>query len=110
MPIFHQFFLSIIADKISCSFTNLLAIKSSYHQLYTVQNIINYKLVWIMTPLLFILLVWLFLSLSKIKNKLDNQVLGSKNNEYFRNKEYQTYLLFFGILPPLTELSYEIFI
>jgi len=109
MPIFHQFFLSIIADKISCSFTNLLAIKSSYHQLYTVQNIINYKLVWIMTPLLFILLVWLFLSLSKIKNKLDNQVLGSKNNEYFRNKEYQTYLLFFGILTPITELSYEIF-
>lgn len=109
MPILHTFFLSLIVNKISCTSIYLFAIKSSYHQLFTVQNIINYDLLWVILPLFFILFVWLFLSFFKIKYKLSNDFLGSKRSDYFRNKEYQTYLLFFAILTPITEFSYEIF-
>ena len=109
MPLYLQFFLSLIVNKIGSTSIYLLAIKASYHQLFTVQNIFNYDLIWIIVPLLLILLVWLFFSFSKIKHKLQNHLLGSHNSEYFRNKEYQTYLLFFGILTPITEFTYEIF-
>lgn len=105
MPLFYKFSLSIIAD----TGIYLSGGNAGNIHLFTIKNMVNYNLVWVIVPLLFILLFWLFLSFSKIKYKLNNQVLGSKNNEYFRNKEYQTYLLFFGILTPITEFTYEIF-
>jgi PAS domain S-box-containing protein len=108
MPLFYHFPLSIIADKIISSGIYVFALKAKKSQLITIQDIIDYNLMWIMIPLLFALIFWLFLSFSKIKHKLKNQLLGLKNNEYFRNKEYQTYLLFFGILTPIIEFAYEL--
>ena len=64
---------------------------------------------WILLVILVLCYGLLLFNFFKIKAKLTNKFIRVNNEEYIRNKEYQTYLLFLGILNPITEINLEFF-
>jgi len=64
---------------------------------------------WVLLPILIICYSMLVFNFFKIKSRLTNKFIETNNEEYIRKKEYQTYLLFLGIVNPITEINLELF-
>ena len=109
MVLFYNFFFSAIAKLLPHNGIAILATATKNTIIIKLQSLIDYNLIWVITPMLLIFVFLFFFNFSKIRLKLNSNQISLKNNKYFRNKEYQTYLLFFGILTPITEITYELF-
>jgi PAS domain S-box-containing protein len=60
-------------------------------------------------PILLVLFFLLIYNFSKIREKLYSKYIEKNYKENLRNKEYQIYLLFLGIILPILEINLEIF-
>lgn len=83
-------------------------------QIIFYQNIINdtlidHNIIWIIIPMLLFFIFLFFFHFYQIKKKLVVPFADVSANDYYKNKEYQTYILFFGILTPVIEFNYELF-
>ncbi|MEZ7515890.1 PAS domain S-box protein [Flavobacterium frigidarium] len=83
-------------------------------QIFFYQNIINdtlidHNIIWIIIPMLLFFIFLFFFHFYQIKKKLVVPFADVIANDYYKNKEYQTYILFFGILTPFIEFNYELF-
>lgn len=67
------------------------------------------NLKWLLILILIICYALLVFNFFKIKSRLSNKFIETNNEEYIRKKECQTYLLFLGILSPITEINLELF-
>ncbi|WP_369753621.1 PAS domain S-box protein [Flavobacterium sp. WC2409] len=106
MILFLNFLFSTIVNIISSIEINLFAMEiiPPYHYINNTPN-----LKWVLLPILIICYCMLFFNFFKIKSRLTNTFIKVNNEEYIRNKEYQTYLLFFGIISPITEINLYFF-
>lgn len=84
-----------------------LKMRLSFITYSAVKDDINLK--WVLIPILIICYGLLIFNFFKIKSTLTNKFIEVNNEEYIRKKEYQTYLLFLGIINPITEINFEIF-
>ena len=64
---------------------------------------------WTIIPILIVLFSLLIYSFSKVKKILYSKHIRKNYKENLRNKEYQIYLLFLGIILPILEINLEIF-
>lgn len=70
---------------------------------------IDQNIIWIIVPMLLFFIFLFFFHFYQIKKKLVVPFADVSANDYYKNKEYQTYILFFGILTPVIEFNYELF-
>lgn len=106
MVFYYSLFYTIISDYSSfCWLSSPKAILSS--AVFTEIIISNETTILWGGLLLFIAL--LFFTLKNTKNKLKSTLIEKNNEEYLRNKEYQLYLLFLGVVNIIAEINYEIF-
>lgn len=82
---------------------------TSFYQKLINDSIIDQNIIWIIIPMSLFLIFLFFFHFYKIKKKLVIPFADVSANEYYKNKEYQTYILFFGILTPVIEINYELF-
>ena len=71
-----------------------------------INNHLNY---WIIIPIIILMIFLLTYNFSKIKTLLYSKSIEKNYKENLRNKEYQIYLLFLGIILPILEINLEIF-
>lgn len=64
---------------------------------------------WTIIPILIVLFSLLIYSFSKVKKILYSKHIRKNYKENLRNKEYELYLLFLGIILPILEINLEIF-
>ncbi|MBC5836811.1 PAS domain S-box protein [Flavobacterium muglaense] len=106
MILYHNLLYTVTGSKTSPLAPILLDIKVKSIMLF-VQNILELDavLIGISVVCFALLLIYFF----KIKSRLTNKNIEINDSEFIRNKEYQTYLLFFGILQPITEINLHYF-
>lgn len=101
---------SILLTKLSsiffCGLPILTIMNTSYLIKTLTYNILHFNVI---IPILLVLIFLLVLSFSKIKKKLYSKFVTKNYKENLRNKEYQIYLLFLGIILPILEINLEIF-
>ena len=79
-----------------------LTVLNSEFILFWVFNLFAFNtLLWIPIP---ILLIFITYEVYKIKTALKSRLLKSETEIVLKNKEYQLYLLFLGIILPLIEI------
>jgi PAS domain S-box-containing protein len=102
MTFFHIDYFSILLNKISfdCLVTSLLL---RFPPLIEYQ-IINNNFLFLIPILIFSIFLFIY-NFFKIKNLLLNKFGKQNSNDFFLKKEYQTYLLFLGIISPITEIN-----
>ena len=84
-----------------------LTVLNSEFILFWVFNLFAFNtLLWIPIP---ILLIFITYEVYKIKATLKSRLLKNKGEILLKNKEYQLYLLFLGIILPLIEILFEIY-
>ena len=84
-----------------------LTVLNSEFLLFRVFNLfVLSNLSWIIIP---ILLIFLTYKVYKIKSTLKSKLLKNETETVLKNKEYQLYLLFLGIILPSIEIIFEIF-
>ena len=84
-----------------------LTVLNSEFILFWVFNLFAFNtLLWIPIP---ILLIFITYEVYKIKTALKSRLLKSETEIVLKNKEYQLYLLFLGIILPLIEIVFEIY-
>lgn len=84
-----------------------LTVLNSEFILFRVFNLFAFNtLLWIPIPILLISLTY---EVYKIKATLKSRLLKNKGEILLKNKEYQLYLLFLGIILPLIEILFEIY-
>lgn len=107
MILFQKILFSTIVNIINSTEINLFAFKvlAPFH---FIQNSTTFK--WILISILVVCYSLLIINFFKIKSSLTNKFIEATNEEYIRNKEYQMYLLFLGILNTITEINLEFFL
>lgn len=87
-----------------CSLMTILNSKFILFWAYNFFPLSNLLLITI--PILFVFLIY---EVYKIKSTLKSKLLENGTETVFKNKEYQLYLLFLGIILPSIEIIFEIF-
>jgi PAS domain S-box-containing protein len=83
---------------------------SYYSPLLLTNKLIDNNLkFWVIIPVFFIFVFLLVYNFLKIKSILNNTFIEKNYQKDSKNKEYQIYLLFLGIILPIIEISFEIF-
>ncbi|MBE0391860.1 PAS domain S-box protein [Flavobacterium sp. PL002] len=109
MIVFYTNFLSIIERFTTFILVDMCTSAITKYSFFINENMIKYNLYWIIIPMLLFFTFIFFFHFYKVKGKLKNPFIDSSDSNYYQNKEYQTYLLFLGILLPLMEINNELF-